>query len=138
MTKRLYVAGIGCRRDCSLQQLLELLQSALHYQNLQISDLSALASSSHKQHEPALHQLAAELKLPLLFACAEQLSAYDERLSHHSKLSLQVTGSAGVAQASALALAEQLSESHAELLGERLNNASATCAIAVAAVKETL
>lgn len=119
-----------------MSQLLDVLQQALRNQHLNISDLSALASSSHKQHEPALQQLAEQLQLPLLFASAQQLSAYAERINHHSPLSLQITGSAGVAQASALALAEQLNAGHAELLGERFNNASATCAIAVTAARE--
>jgi cobalt-precorrin 5A hydrolase len=115
-----------------MQQLLELLQQALRNHHLNISDLSALASSNHKQDELGLQQLAAHLQLPLLFASAEQLSAYAERLTQHSPLSLRTTGSAGVAQASALALAERLSTGCAELLGERLNNTSATCAIAIA------
>jgi len=118
-------------------QLLDLLQHALDQHQLKISDLSALASSGHKQDEPGLLQLAAHLRLPLLFASAEQLSPYTERLTQRSPLSLRITGSAGVAQASALALAEQLSAGRAELLGERLNNANATCAIAVATTLET-
>ncbi|MFZ3182632.1 MAG: cobalamin biosynthesis protein [Pseudomonas sp.] len=133
MTKPLYIAGLGCRRGCSMQQLLELLLQALDQHHLNISDLSALASSSHKQGESGLQQLAMHLQLPLLFASAEQLSAYAERLTQHSPLSLRITGSAGVAQASALALAERLSTRRAELIGERLNSANATCAIAAAA-----
>lgn len=120
-----------------MQQLLELLLQALDQHHLHIGDLSALASSSHKQDEPGLQQLAAHLQLPLLFASAEQLSAYAERLTQHSPLSLRITGSAGVAQASALALAERLSARRAELIGQRLNNTYATCAIAIATTLET-
>ncbi len=120
-----------------MQQLLKLLQQALRNHHLNISNLSALASSSHKQDEPGLQQLAAHLQLPLLFAPAEQLSLYSSRLTQHSSLSLRITGSAGVAQASALAVTERLSAGRAELLGERLNNASATCAIAAATPLET-
>lgn len=120
-----------------MQPLFDLLQQALDQHQLKITDLSALASSNHKQDEPGLQQLAMHLQLPLVFASAELLGLYTERLTLHSPLSLRITGSAGVAQASALALAEQLSARRAELIGERLNNANATCAIAVTTILET-
>jgi cobalt-precorrin 5A hydrolase len=136
-TKPLYVAGLGCRRGCSMQQLLELLEQSLSKYQLNIGHLSALASSGHKQHEAGLLQLATHLQLPLLLVPAPQLARYNERLSQHSALSLQITCSAGVAQASALACAERLAYGRAELLGERSNTATATCAIAVINTPET-
>ena len=113
-----------------MQPLLELLEQSLSEHSLSIAQLSALASSDHKQHEAGLLQLACHLQLPLLLLPAAQLTRYNERLSQHSTLSLHITGSAGVAQASALAGAEGLAHGPASLLGERRNNANATCAIA--------
>lgn len=113
-----------------MQQLLELLEQSLNQQQLSISQLSALASSAHKQHEAGLLQLAVFLQLPLLLLPAALLASYNSRLNQHSNLSLQVTGSASVAQASALAGAEHLVRAEAKLLGERRKNANATCAIA--------
>jgi cobalt-precorrin 5A hydrolase len=132
----LYVAGLGCRRGCPLAQLRELLLQTLNAHNLQPTELRALASSSHKHGEPALLQLAAELQLPLHWLSAEQLKPYELRLSQHSALSQQMTGSSGVAEASALALSERLSHSQAELLGPRRHNRNATCAIAAAPTLE--
>lgn len=118
-------------------QLLALLEQTLDKHQLNIAHLSALASSSHKQHEAGLLQLATHLQLPLLLVPPQQLARYNDRLSQHSALSLHITGSAGVAQASALAHAERLAYGRTELLGERCNTASATCAIAVINTLET-
>jgi cobalt-precorrin 5A hydrolase len=131
-----YVAGLGCRRDCEQSSLRELLLHTLALHSVPISALSGLASSEHKQTEPALLQLASELQLPLYWLSPAQLQPYDSRLSQHSALSRQLTGSAGVAEASALALAEYLSGGRAGLLGPRQHNASATCALAVAPIME--
>lgn len=132
-----YVAGLGCRRGCSSAQLFELLQQTLTPHGLQPSDLDALASSSHKQDEPGLRQLAEQLCLPIAWLPASQLSLYHERLRQTSALSLQITGSAGVAEASALAQVELLSGQRGELLGEKRRSANATCAIAVAPIMES-
>lgn len=132
----LYVAGLGCRRGCALSQLRDLLLHTLVRHDLPLSALAALASSQHKQAEPALLQLASELQIPLYWLSPVQLQPYDAHLSQHSELSRQLTGSAGVAEASALAQAESLSGGRARLLGPRQNNASATCAIAAAPIME--
>lgn len=131
-----YVAGLGCRRGCALSQLRDLLRHTLALHALPLSALAGLASSQHKQAEAGLLQLASELHIPLYWLSPAQLQAYDERLSQHSELSRQLTGSAGVAEASALAQAESLSGGRARLLGPRQHNASATCAIAVAPLME--
>ncbi|MGB4072259.1 cobalamin biosynthesis protein [Pseudomonas sp.] len=134
----IHVAGLGCRRDCSSVQLFELLQQALAAHGLQPADLNALASSSHKQAEPGLRQLAEQLSLPIAWLPASQLSPYHQRLRQTSALSLQITGSAGVAEASALAQVELLSGQRGELLGEKLRSATATCALARAQLLEIL
>lgn len=117
--------------------LLDLLEQALGNQHLLISDIGALASSSNKHDEIGLQQLTEHLQIPLTFISAEQLSLVADRINQHSALSLQVTGSAGVAQASALVLAEQLQHGRAQLLGDRINNACATCAIALITTPES-
>lgn len=96
-----------------------------------IAALSCLASSERKTDEPGLHELAAHLQLPLALLSAAQLAPYDASLSEASPLSKMLTGSAGLAEASALAHAETLSHGKAQLLGSKLRSANATCAIAV-------
>lgn len=128
----IYVIGLGCRRDTALTPLLDLVRYSLKHYDLPIEIISALATSCHKQQEPALVQLAQQLQLPLYGLTAEQLIPYEDQLSHRSALSQRITGSSGVAEASALALAEHLSGQRAQLLGPRHHNAQATCAWAVA------
>ena len=127
-----FYAGFGCRRGCPADALLRLLRQALDNQGLALADLRGIASISLKADEPGLQQLAERLGLPLVLYHGAQLQPYDARLSQHSELSRQLTGSAGVAEASALAQAESLTGGRARLLGPRQHNASATCAIAVA------
>lgn len=125
-----HVVGLGCRRGCAMGELLELLEQTLHPLGLQLADLDCLASSAHKAGEAGLQELAEHLQLPLALLPAEQLALYHERLSRHSELALRITGSAGVAEASALAQAEVLTGGRAELLCAKRSSARATLAIA--------
>lgn len=127
-----YVAGLGCRRGCSVQELLELLQKALAQVQLTTGELASLATSDHKQAEAGLLALADQLGVPLATLSAAELDAYDARLGQRSVLSLSTTGSAGVAEASALAQAELLGGGPARLLCPKIRSANATCAIAAA------
>lgn len=127
----MYVAGLGCRQGCSRIELEALVHRALREHGMSFAALSCLASSERKADEPGLHQLAAHLQLPLALLSAAQLAPYDAALSEASPLSKMLTGSAGLAEASALAQAESLSHGKARLLGRKLRSANATCAIAV-------
>lgn len=113
-----------------MEELLDLLKITLRQCGLQLGDLSALASSASKQYEPGLLRLAEHLQLPLAFLSAEHLARYHERLTETSEASLRATGSAGVAEASALAQAEVLSGRPARLLVSKRKSARATLALA--------
>ncbi|RJG12759.1 cobalamin biosynthesis protein CobE [Pseudomonas cavernicola] len=126
----LYIAGLGCRRGCSEAVLRELLEQTLPAYGLHLVDLSGLASIEQKRTEPGLLALAQTLGLPLEFFSAAQLAAFDSRLTQHSAIALRAIGSAGVAEACALAQVEALSGSRAELLISKHSNASASFALA--------
>jgi cobalt-precorrin 5A hydrolase len=132
MNGSLHVAGLGCRRDCSRIELEGLLHRALRAHGLTIKALICLASSEHKANEPGLQQLAEHLQLPLAWLSAAQLAPYDDSVSEFSPLSKKLTGSAGLAEASALAQAEIISSQKAQLLCRKMRSANATCALAVA------
>ena len=131
-TQPLLIAGLGCNRGCQVGALLALLEKTLASHGLQTSDLSALASIEIKQNELGLHQLAALLKLPIHFYPAGALREYDDRLSQKSEIVFRETGCHGVAEAAALAHAEQLihHQFSAELIISKQKNSDATCAIA--------
>jgi len=124
------VAGLGCRRDCPPGELQALLDRTLKEHGSSTAELTALASSNHKADEPGLQQLAAQLNLPIHFLPAEVLAGYHERLSETSAKALQVAGTPGVAEASALALAERLSGQPARLWITKRKSAAATVAVA--------
>lgn len=122
------VAGLGCRRGCSLDELLDLLIHSLARHELTVDNLAGLASIAHKRDEGSLHELAEHLGLELFFFSPEQLSAYQAKTGG-SALSQTATGSPAVAEPCALALAARMGAS-ARLLGEKDRSASATCALA--------
>lgn len=130
-SRALYVAGLGCRSGCSRHELLDLLQVGLTHQGLSLEQLSGLASSEHKSAEPGLLQLAEHLGLPITFLPSADLARYHGRLSETSEIALRTTGSAGVAEASALALAERLSGASASLILNKQKSPGATLALAV-------
>ena len=122
------VAGLGCRRGCSLDALLELLIHSLAQHALTLDNLAGLASIAHKRGEPGLHELAMHLKLELRFFTSEELLPYQSANSA-SPLTQATTGSPAVAEPCALALAASVG-SKADLLGIKHRSASATCALA--------
>lgn len=130
----IYVAGLGCRKGCSAEELLALLQAALAQSELESGELACLASSEHKQAEAGLLRLSEQTGLTLALLSAAELARYDAHLEERSELSLRITGSAGVAEASALAQAERLGGQAGRLLRPKIRSANATCAIAVSPV----
>nr|WP_256354917.1 cobalamin biosynthesis protein [Pseudomonas sp. sia0905] len=121
---------MGCRRECSLEELLSLLDDTLAEHGSSTAELKALASSDHKAGEPGLLQLAAHLNLPIHFLPAEVLAGYHGRLSQTSAIAQRVTGSPGVSEASALALAERSSNRPARLWITKRKSPNATMAVA--------
>ncbi|WJN58087.1 hypothetical protein OH686_05040 [Pseudomonas sp. SO81] len=113
-----------------MAELRELLQQSLVQFALPLDALHGLASSAHKRDEAGLLQLAADLGLPLDFYSAEQLAPYESQLSEGSELVRELTGSASVAEASALAGASARSGRAAVLICPKQRSAAATLAIA--------
>ncbi|MDH0624687.1 cobalamin biosynthesis protein [Pseudomonas chengduensis] len=122
------VAGLGCRRGCSQDELLDLLIHSLVQHELTVDNLAGLASIAHKRDEAGLHGLAEHLALELVFFAPEQLSAYLAKTGGNP-LSQATTGSPAVAEPCALALAANMGIAPRRL-GERTRSASATCALA--------
>ena len=131
-TQPLLVAGLGCNRGCPLEPLLALLDQTLTGHGLRRGDLSALASIELKRDEKGMHELAAELGLPITFYPVAVLSEYGDRLSRKSEIVFRETGCYGVAEAAALAHAERLisQDFRAELIISKQKNADATLAVA--------
>ncbi|MFJ4143106.1 cobalamin biosynthesis protein [Pseudomonas sp. NPDC089734] len=124
------VAGIGCQRGCTATLLLELIERSLQAHGLDISAITALASTDIKQDEPGLLELAERLSVPLIFFSADQLAAYEPQLTHRSPKAFEHTGCYGVAESAALALASQPGKGPATLVISRQKSPQATFALA--------
>ncbi|WP_236200612.1 cobalamin biosynthesis protein [Pseudomonas pseudonitroreducens] len=124
------VAGLGCRRGCSLDELRELLRDTLVEAGLDESDLTALASATLKADEEGLTALAAALDLPLALFTPQQLAACESRLDRTSETVRTAIGAASVAEAAALLQAEAQAGAPARLLVGKRRSDQATCALA--------
>ncbi|MGE7989915.1 cobalamin biosynthesis protein [Pseudomonas sp. NPDC089554] len=122
-------AGFGCRSGCPVEALDNLLRQTLAAHQLPLSALRGIASIDSKAHEPGLLQLAERLALPLVVFTAEHLLPLAPQLSHRSSTAFEHTGCWGVAESSALALA-QSEHPQARLRVDRQVLGPATLAIA--------
>ncbi|WP_158893929.1 MULTISPECIES: cobalamin biosynthesis protein [unclassified Pseudomonas] len=121
------VLGLGCRRDCSVEELAELAQEVLQEAGCDPSGLTALATVDRRLQESGLQSLAQRWRLPLHGFSAERL-AQQQGVASPSPVALQHTGSPSVAEAAALAAAGE----GARLLVSKRKSAAATAALAYA------
>ncbi|MFJ4157482.1 cobalamin biosynthesis protein [Pseudomonas sp. NPDC089752] len=122
-------AGFGCRRGCPVDILDTLLRQALDNHGLALSALQGIASIALKADEPGLLQLAKRHNLPLVIFYANQLQAFEPLLSHRSAQAFAHSGCWGVAESTALALA-QLNHGSTQLRVPRQTLGAATLALA--------
>lgn len=115
------VAGLGFRRGCTAEQIVQLVRTAQAQAGLRAA---SLAAPDWKCHEPGLHAAAAQLGLPLARIEAAALAAVQPRCPTRSVVALRETGLASVAEGAALAA------SGGRLLLARIAKGGVTCALA--------
>jgi cobalt-precorrin 5A hydrolase/precorrin-3B C17-methyltransferase len=118
---RTLVAGVGCERGASAEEVIGLVEFALRSQNFAPASLSCIASIDLKADEPALHAAAAHFGVPLRLFDAAELSRERYRLVNPSAAVEAAVGTPGVAEAAALKAGP--------LAVAKLKSARATCAI---------
>jgi cobalt-precorrin 5A hydrolase len=121
------VAGIGCRKGVSVEDVLAAIETALEAHGLAMTALSALATAPLKQDENAIVAAGHQLNLPVIVADAAAIEAASSDTLSHSDLSQDLAGTPSVSEASALAVAG----AGAKLLGPRTVLGPVTCAIAI-------
>jgi cobalt-precorrin 5A hydrolase len=124
------VVGLGCKRDCPVASVTELIDESLTLHGLAFGDVTALASIDLKSSEPGLLALSERLGVPLVYFSAGELASFEAQLSHRSQIAFDATGCYGVAESAALALATGLSAFPVHLLITRRKNDHATFALA--------
>ena len=121
------VAGVGCRRGVSADEIEKVVRMALGLFQLPAERLDALATESEKATDPAFAEAARRLSTRLAACTVEDLDRVAGQVLTPSKLVLESKGVPSIAEASALVIAGR----NARLLGTRVATAQATCAIAV-------
>ena len=121
------VAGIGCRKGVSLEDVLAAVETALEAHGLTMTALSALATAEFKKDEEVIAAAGRALSLPVIVVDNSALQAAASDTLSHSELSQDVAGTPSVSEASALAVAG----AGAKLLGPRRVLGPVTCAIAI-------
>ena len=120
------VMGIGCERDATPTEILELATNTLVQANLSRNAISCIATIDLKEDETGILDLASTLDVPCRLFTAEQLENMTPRLLNPSAIVFNAVGCHGVAEGAALAAAG----GEGELVVAKQKSARATCAIA--------
>jgi cobalt-precorrin 5A hydrolase len=121
------VAGVGCRREASADEIEKVVRLALGTFNVPIERLEALATESAKATEPSMTEAAHRLSVRLIACTIGDLDRVAGQVLTPSKLVLETKGVPSIAEGSALVAAGR----NARLVGPRVATAQATCAIAI-------
>lgn len=120
------VAGLGCRKGSTREELLSALDVACLEARISRESIAALATGEIKREEPGILQLAEMLKLPLHIIDDDALMEAEPRTKTVSRHSLAKTLSSSLSEGAALAAAGKTSE----IIVPRLISQGATCALA--------
>lgn len=119
--------GIGCRKDCSADEIIELVHKALEQSGVTISEINLMATAWMKEGaEPVMHAAEA-LDLPLVVIPQARCDEVANLAQTVSQKVVELFAVPSVAEVAALAAAGK----NPELVCRRVSSPTATCAIAV-------
>ena len=121
------VAGIGCGRETSSEDIVSLIAVALSNFGIARERLTAIATESSKADERGIAGAARSLSIPVLSCPVADLAGVADQVLTHSLRVQAIKGVPSIAEASALVAAGP----NARLLGARVASNRVTCAIAV-------
>ncbi|MEO1206502.1 MAG: cobalamin biosynthesis protein [Pseudomonadota bacterium] len=120
-------AGIGFNSQATSDCIIEVVRATLLARELELGDLSAVATSLAKASDARAQTAAMALAVPLLGMPDTALEAESARAISSSQRVQALIGVPSLAECAALAAAGE----NASLLGARTSNDVATCALAV-------
>ena len=130
-------AGFGCRRGCSVADIVSALHAALASAERELSHVVALGVPDFKRAEAAFVEAAQRLGKPLLWISEDALVENAALTISRSPRALERFGLPAIAETAALACDSQLGgQAAVQLLGPRVSSGHATCALASAAGDE--
>lgn len=118
--------GVGCERGAGAEEILALVCQCLAERGLAEGAVAGVFSLNLKMDEPAIHELAAKLRVPARFFSAATLEAEAPRLANPSDVVFREVGCHGVAEGAALAAVS----AQGHLIVAKHISARATCAVA--------
>jgi cobalt-precorrin 5A hydrolase len=121
------VAGIGCGRGTSAEDIVSLIAVALSDFGIAQKNLTAIATESSKADERGIADAAQSLSIPVLRCQMADLGRVADQVLTRSLRVQEIKGVPSVAEASALVAAGP----NARLLGARVAANKITCAIAI-------
>jgi cobalt-precorrin 5A hydrolase len=125
-------AGLGCRKGCDVDDMLNALTAALEDAGRPLADVQALCAPDFKGDEASLAAAARAIEIPLVLLPLERLQEQAPFVLTSSDRVARHVGLPSVAETAALAGAARLSSAgvSARLLGPRRIVGGATCALA--------
>ena len=121
------VAGIGCGRGTSSEDIVSLIAVVLSNFGIARESLTAIATETSKADEGGIAGAARSLSIPVVRCPLADLGRVADRVLTHSLRVAAIKGVPSIAEASALVAAGP----NARLLGARVASNRVTCAIAV-------
>lgn len=121
------VAGVGCRRGTSADEIERVVRLALGMFDLAPRRLETIATESEKATEAAFQEVAQRMSVRLVACTVADLDRVTGQVLTPSSMVLERKGVPSIAEASAIVVAGR----NARLLGARVATAAATCAIAI-------
>jgi cobalt-precorrin 5A hydrolase len=121
------VAGIGCGRGTSCEDILSLIVATLSNFGIAQENLTAIATESSKADERGIASAARSLSLPIVRCSIAELGRVADQVLTRSLRVQEIKGVPSIAEASALIAAGP----NARLLGARVAANRVTCAIAI-------
>ena len=119
--------GIGCRKECYVAEIIDLIHTALEKSDIIISEVAVIATAWAKDEAGAIINAADALDLPLVVIPREKCEEVANMAETVSQKVVELFAVPSVAEVAALAAAGK----NPKLLCARVNSASATCAIAI-------
>nr|WP_291855016.1 cobalamin biosynthesis protein [Bradyrhizobium sp.] len=121
------VAGIGCGRESSSEDIVSLIFVALSNFGIAQENLAAIATETSKADERGIASAARSLSIPIVRCPVADLGRVADRVLTRSLRVQEIKGVPSIAEASALVAAGP----NARLLGARVAANRVTCAIAI-------
>ncbi len=122
--------GIGCRKNCTADEIIELVHNALERADVAISEVAVLATAWVKEGAENVMHAAEAMDLPLLVIPQEKCEAVANLAQTISQKVVAIHAIPSVAETAALAAAGK----NPRLILPRINSSSASCAIAVSGI----